>query len=50
MSAQFVESTGDPALMEQTLSSEWFGMWTILVPLIANMVIAIWRPKLGIPP
>ena len=50
MSAKLVEGTGDPALMEKILSSEWFGMWTIMVLSIANVVIAIWRPKLGIPP
>lgn len=50
MSAKLAEGTGDPAVMEKILSSEWGGMWTIMVLSVANVMIAIWRPKFGIPP
>lgn len=50
MSQKLAEGSGDPAAMEKILSSEWGGMWTIMILSLANVVIAIWRPKLGVPP
>ena len=47
LSAMAAAGQGDPALLEQALRTEWGGLWIITVVSIANIVIAVWRPRLG---
>ena len=39
--------TPDPAALEPLLRTEWLGLWTMLVLALANIVLAVWRPRLG---
>lgn len=36
----------DPALLESILRTEWIGLWTILALSFANILVAVWRPRL----
>ena len=47
LAAMAAAGQGDPALLEQALHTEWGGLWIITVVSIANIVIAVWRPRLG---
>jgi hypothetical protein len=44
-SEQAVSGTGEPALLEQVLRTEWGGLWVLLAVAVANIVLAIWRPR-----
>lgn len=37
----------DPAALAPLLRTEWLGLWTMLVLALANIVLAVWRPRLG---
>jgi uncharacterized membrane protein len=37
---------GDPEQLDQALRTEWGGLWIILAVSFANIVIAVWRPRL----
>jgi hypothetical protein len=37
----------DAALLDQALRTEWGGLWIIVAVSIANIVIAVWRPRIG---
>jgi uncharacterized membrane protein len=36
----------DPAQLAPLLRTEWAGLWTMLVLSFANIVLAIWRPRI----
>jgi hypothetical protein len=36
----------DPVALEPLLRTEWAGLWTMLALSFANIVLAVWRPKL----
>jgi hypothetical protein len=36
----------DPAQLDPLLRTEWAGLWTMLVLSFANIVLAIWRPRI----
>ncbi len=44
LSAQAVNGKADPALV-QVLHTEWGGLWLLLVLSVANIVLAVWRPR-----
>jgi hypothetical protein len=37
---------GDPALLAALLRTEWLGLWTMIALSVANILIAVWRPRL----
>jgi uncharacterized membrane protein len=49
LAATLATGQGDPAVLDQLLRTEWGGLWIIMVVSIANIVIAVWRPRLGRP-
>jgi uncharacterized membrane protein YbhN (UPF0104 family) len=40
-------AASDPAELKQVLHTEWMGLWTLLVLSLANIVLAVWRPRFG---
>lgn len=36
----------DPSLLAPILRTEWIGLWTILALSFANVLLAVWRPRL----
>jgi hypothetical protein len=40
-----VEGAGDPARLAEILRTEWGGLWMLLAVAVANIVLAIWRPR-----
>jgi len=45
LSGQALSAAGDPAQLAEVLRTEWLGLWTILLMSLANIVVAIWRPR-----
>jgi hypothetical protein len=45
LSALAAAGPSDPAQLAQVLRTEWGGLWTILAVSLANIVIAVWRPR-----
>jgi hypothetical protein len=45
LSEKAVSGAGEPALLEQVLRTEWGGLWVLLAVAVANIVLAIWRPR-----
>ena len=37
---------GDPVALEPLLRTEWAGLWTMLVLSLANVLLAVWRPRI----
>jgi len=47
LSALVATGRADPAMLDQVLRTEWGGLWIILAVSLANIVIAVWRPRIG---
>lgn len=48
LAAQAVASgVADPVALEPLLRSEWNGLWAMLALSFANIVLAVWRPRLS---
>jgi hypothetical protein len=45
LSAQAVQGAGDPALLAAAIRTEWGGLWMMIALSLANVVIAVWRPR-----
>jgi hypothetical protein len=46
LSALAANGHGDPAALAQVLHSEWGGLWLMMVLSLANVVLAVWRPRI----
>lgn len=44
-SAAAASGTANPGALEPLLRTEWAGLWTMLVLSLANIVLAVWRPR-----
>lgn len=42
---QAVAGTGQPELLAEALRTAWGGLWILLFVTLANIVLAIWRPR-----
>ncbi len=47
LAARALQGEGNPQLLADLLRHERAGLWTILVLSLANVVIGVWRPRLG---
>jgi hypothetical protein len=47
LSAQAAAGHGDPAALAVILRTEWGGLWVLIVVSLANIVLAVWRPRLS---
>ncbi len=45
LSALAVDGRGDPALLAAAVRTEWGGLWIMVVLSVANIVLAVWRPR-----
>jgi len=45
LSARAASGNGDAAMLAQVLHTEWGGLWMLLALSIANIVLAVWRPR-----
>jgi hypothetical protein len=46
LAAKAAAGQPDPVAMADTLRHEWGGLWTIMILSVANIALAIWRPRL----
>jgi hypothetical protein len=46
LAEQVLAGTADAALLGASLASEWGSLWVILLVAVANVAIAIWRPRI----
>jgi hypothetical protein len=46
LTAAAAAGEGDAALLAALLRTEWLGLWTMIALSVANIVIAVWRPRL----
>lgn len=47
VSARALSEEIDPQVLQELMRTEWGSLWLILALAIANVAIAIWRPRLG---
>jgi hypothetical protein len=46
LAAMAANGHGDAAQLAQVLRTEWGGLWLLLALSLANVVLAVWRPRL----
>jgi hypothetical protein len=46
LSALAATGAADPAQLAQVLRTEWGGLWLLLALSLANILLAVWRPRL----
>jgi uncharacterized membrane protein len=47
LSAQAAAGQADATQLAEVLRTEWGGLWILIAVSVANIVIAVWRPKLS---
>ena len=47
LSAQAAAGQADPSQLAEVLRTEWGGLWILIAVSVANIVIAVWRPRLS---
>src|SRR5690606_36399315 len=47
VSARALGEDIDPQVLQELMRTEWGSLWLILALAVANVAIAIWRPRLG---
>jgi hypothetical protein len=47
VSARALQEEIDPQILQDLMRTEWGSLWVILALAVANVAIAIWRPRLG---
>ncbi len=45
LAARAAAGSGDPSLLAEILRREWIGLWTIVALALANIALAVWRPR-----
>ena len=46
LAAEAASGRGDPGDLSRVLHAEWNGLWLLLLLSVANVVLAVWRPRL----
>ena len=46
LSAMAASGTADPGELAQVLHTEWAGLWLLMGLSLANILLAVWRPRL----
>lgn len=46
LAADVASGRGEPGQLAQVLHTEWNGLWMLLALSVANIVLAVWRPRL----
>jgi hypothetical protein len=47
LAAAAAAGQGDPAKLAEVLRTQWGGLWMMLGLSLANIVLGVWRPRLG---
>ena len=46
LTAQIAAGQGDAVELSRVLHTEWGGLWVLMALAVANIVLAVWRPRL----
>jgi hypothetical protein len=50
LAAATAAGQGDPAKLAEVVHTQWGGLWMMLALSLANIVLAVWRPRFGLAP